>query len=90
MSLFGGRSNFGMIVGSRGRHKARRTMASPSNERVEEVPEPGVHACESLPGELKRRTMQHPNHGGSQKWSRMFAVNTTGSPRLGKVRKFTK
>lgn len=88
MSLFGGTSFFGMATGSRGRHKARRGFQSASNERPEETIEPGIAACESTIGELRRRTQQAAQP--QQKWSRLFAVNTTGSPRLKGAKKFTK
>jgi hypothetical protein len=77
-----------MASGSRGRHKARRGFQSPSNERTEETIELGVAACESAAGELKRRTQQGSEP--RQKFSRMFSVNTTGSPRLKSAKKFTK
>lgn len=89
MSIFGGTSFFGMATGSRGRHKRKRGYQSASNVREEETIEPGVAACESAPGELRRRTLQSGEEP-RQKFSRMFAVNTAGSPRVGGIRKFTK
>lgn len=87
MSLFGGKSHFGMGV-NRKLGRGRRGFQSPSNERPEETVEPGIAACESTIGELRRRTQQAAQP--QQKWSRLFAVNTTGSPRLKGAKKFTK
>ena len=87
MRLLGGTSFFGMRTGSRGRHKARRSFTSPSNEREQEIPETGVSACESAPGELKRRTLQT---GEGQRWSKMFGGGSRLTPVKSGVRKFTK
>jgi hypothetical protein len=85
--MFGGTSFFGMRTGSRGRHKARRGFQSPSDERPEETIEPGVSACESAPGELRRRTLQS---GEGQRFSKMFNGRSGLIPVKGGIRKFTK
>ena len=86
MRLLGGTSFFGMRTGARG-HKARRSFQSQSNEREMEIPETGVSACESAPGELKRRTLQS---GEGQRFSKMFNGRSGLIPVKGGIRKFTK
>lgn len=89
MTLFGGKSFFGMAGGSRGRHRAKRNFQSASNVREEEAVEPGVAACESGPGQLKRRMQQEPTERG---WAErgLFKQRSGLLPRTGGIRKFTK
>lgn len=75
--IFGGRSFFGMNAS---RQRIGRTRRSFSPAGVEEPSE----------REGEAEFVAKPSERIEQKWSRMFAVNTTGSPRVKSARKFTK